>query len=343
MIQVRDRALTRFVEHPLAVVDLGLQPRGSSVASSDGIVKFSLGVREKLIGRSGFGSGTGYAGDSGLRTRRSGMVFAACDDQGLVAVCTGRVDGLVERDACLAHLLQVGRLLDNGRRRNGVARGLLLNHAVNRAGEQRERREFADDPTQGHHQDHGHRRRSASGSTARRPGRDRPGRRAHQQGEYQGERHHDRRRHVHRRHDSEGRHQPRQYDIDQHNHAGDRVCGPLVTFVEFKAVAATQPGEPGHYRRAWGSWFSNLMRAHRSQVPPESAQKGHGRGYRISEWVCGAVHIRNRIAHTGSHRCDGWILSQLPPRRHLARCISAFRLQRARNGAHYASRFRRCQ
>jgi len=75
------------------------------------------------------------------------MVFAACDDQGLVAVCTGRVDGLVEPDACFARLLQVGRLLDHGRRRNGVARGLLLNHPVDRAGEQRERCEFADDPT----------------------------------------------------------------------------------------------------------------------------------------------------------------------------------------------------
>ena len=157
-----------------------------------GLVKFSLGVREKLIGRSGFGSGTGYAGDSGLRTRRSGMVFAACDDQGLVTVCAGRVDGLVERDACLAHLLQVGRLLDNGRRRNGVARGLLLNHAVNRAGEQRERREFADDPAQGHHQDHGHRRRSASGSTASRPGQRSPGPSHASKGEYHGERHHDR-------------------------------------------------------------------------------------------------------------------------------------------------------
>ena len=126
MIQVRDRALTRFVEHPLAVVDLVLQPGDSSVASRDGLVKFSLGIHEKLIGRSGFGPGTRHSGDAGLRASRGGVVFAARDNQRLVAVGARRVDGLVERDARIAHPLQVARRLHDSGRRNGVACGLLL-------------------------------------------------------------------------------------------------------------------------------------------------------------------------------------------------------------------------
>ena len=250
MIRVRSCDLVRVGECPRVVVGLGFQLGGFTVASGDGVIQFLLGVCEKLIGRSGFGPGTRHSGDAGLRASRGGVVFAARDNQRLVAVGARRIDGLVERDARIAHPLQVARRLHDSGRRNGVACGLLLKLTIDRAGEQCEGAEFADDPAQD--QTHGHRHRPASRDPARRPRRDRPGHRTHQQGEHQGERHYGQHRQASRFHDSEARHQPGQHGIEEHNHAGDRICRSLVTFVDFAALSATHPGEPGLDSRAGG-------------------------------------------------------------------------------------------
>ena len=71
----------------------------------------------------------------------------------------------------------------------------------------------------------------------------RPADRAHQQREYQGERHdgqHRQRVASTRR----GSSPARPMRIEEHDHAGDRMRRPLVTFVEFAALAAADPGEP---------------------------------------------------------------------------------------------------
>ena len=47
-------------------------------------VQLMLRIGEKVVCRSCFGAGTGNSGDSGLRASRGGIVFAACDHQGLV-------------------------------------------------------------------------------------------------------------------------------------------------------------------------------------------------------------------------------------------------------------------
>ena len=82
-----------------------------------------LRVGEKLVRRSCFGPRSGNTGDPGLRAGRGGIVFAACDDQGLVLVLAGLFDRLVERGARILGLLEGCRRLRDGWRRVGVAQG----------------------------------------------------------------------------------------------------------------------------------------------------------------------------------------------------------------------------
>ena len=92
VIGVRDRRLAFLAEFLIAGIDLSVQIGSAAVTSSDGYVQLLLSIREKLIGRSGFGSRTRHAGDASLRAGRGGVVFAACDHQSLVAMGAGYVD-----------------------------------------------------------------------------------------------------------------------------------------------------------------------------------------------------------------------------------------------------------
>jgi hypothetical protein len=86
----------------LVARDLGVAFGCLAIASRQGVVQLMLGIGEKLVRRSCFGSGAGHAGDPSLRARGCGVVFAARYDQRFVLVFAGLLDGVVERNTCVS-------------------------------------------------------------------------------------------------------------------------------------------------------------------------------------------------------------------------------------------------
>ena len=85
----------------------------------------------------------------GLRAGRRGVELTARDDERFVALAAGVVDRGVECGACLAGAVEVGRSLRDGGCGVCAACGALVEEAVDRAGEQHDSGEFADDGTDG--------------------------------------------------------------------------------------------------------------------------------------------------------------------------------------------------
>jgi hypothetical protein len=131
---------------------------------------------------------------------------------------------------------------------------------VDRPGKHRQGGELAHDHA------HGDRYQSTSDDSAqpaRRPARNRAGDRGHQQAEHQGEWHYGQHRPARCLRYGQRRRQPSQCGIEDHDHTGDRVRGPLVTFVEFAALSAAGPGEQGLDLRAAGRRFGHFVGTHR--------------------------------------------------------------------------------
>jgi len=184
----------------LACGDRGVEAGRRAVAVGHGVVELSLGVGEKVRRRSCFGTCAGHAGDMRLRACRRGVELTARDDESFVTLAAGVVHRGVECGARLPGAVEVCRSRRDGGCGVCAACGALVEDAVDRAGEQYDSSEFAQNHT------HNHRDGGPSGDARPatcRAARDGPAHRADQQAEHERKWHDDGDRHVRRFRDRE--------------------------------------------------------------------------------------------------------------------------------------------